>query len=260
MALIFHIIITVKCRWKKNRSVLDSHAQKDRKCQIKQQIRGEKTILKRELKAFFFLMALLLLKCQLRFLSVPISLRSYFVAIFFYYFLLLLCFCASKKWLKIEFIHFFLYIVDSFVVRGAKLQVIGLEISFALPLPNRTYQREWITNCLRLNIFSLSLTTLFTLLIVCISNTARNGIYARPVAHKVLNGVGGFSPSDIISVFQATSFQCCSDFFFQLLLPLRIVNLESWFHQLLNRMPSQWKKSNNFRLVEVNELQIKAEQ
>lgn len=33
-------------------------------------------------------------------------------------------------------------------------------IVFALPLPNRTYQREWITNSLRLNIFSLSLTNI----------------------------------------------------------------------------------------------------
>lgn len=131
LALIFHIIITVKCRWKKYRSVLDSHAQKDRKCQIKQQIRGEKTILKRELISFF-LVVLLLLKCQLRFLSVPISLRSYFVAIFFYYFLLLFCFCASKEVAE-DWIYpiFFLYIVDSFVVRGAKLQVIGLEISYS---------------------------------------------------------------------------------------------------------------------------------
>lgn len=159
-------------------------------------------------------MVLLLLKCQLRFLSVPISLRSYFVAIFFSITSCCCCcvFVHQKKWLKIEFIQFF-FVYCGFIC-GAWCETPSNwtgNIVFALPLPNRTYQREWITNCLRLNIFSLSLTTLFTLLNVCISNTARNGIYARPVAHKVLNGVGGFSPFD---VYQATSFQCCSDFFF----------------------------------------------
>lgn len=190
-------------------------------------------------------MVLLLLKCQLRFLSVPISLRSYFVAIFFFYYflLLLLCFCASKEVAE-DWIYPIFFVYCGFIC-GAWCETPSNwtgNIVFALPLPNRTYQREWITNCLRLNIFSLSLTTLFTLLNVCISNTARNGIYARPVAHKVLNGVGGFSPFD---VYQATSFQCCSDFFLLLLL-LRIVNLESWFHQLLNRMPSQWKNQTIF--------------
>lgn len=52
-----------------------------------------------------------------------------------FFFLLLLVvvvfLCIKRSGWRLNLSNFFLYIVDSFVVRGAKLQVIGLEISYS---------------------------------------------------------------------------------------------------------------------------------